>query len=84
MVICDLQAILLFRHVFHKTCVDPWLSEHCTCPMCKLNILKALGIVVSQDFLKCKGLLFKPNSLELENYHDVLDTLPWSYYLLLT
>ncbi|KAL6037094.1 hypothetical protein STEG23_007399, partial [Scotinomys teguina] len=33
------------RHVFHKTCVDPWLSEHCTCPMCKLNILKALGIV---------------------------------------
>lgn len=34
------------RHVFHKSCVDPWLSEHCTCPMCKLNILKALGIVV--------------------------------------
>ncbi|KAJ7419822.1 E3 ubiquitin-protein ligase RNF130 [Pitangus sulphuratus] len=33
------------RHVFHKVCVDPWLSEHCTCPMCKLNILKALGIV---------------------------------------
>ncbi|KAK2506810.1 hypothetical protein MC885_005646 [Smutsia gigantea] len=32
-------------HVFHKSCVDPWLSEHCTCPMCKLNILKALGIV---------------------------------------
>ncbi|CAB1325513.1 unnamed protein product [Coregonus sp. 'balchen'] len=33
------------RHVFHKLCVDPWLNEHCTCPMCKLNILKALGIM---------------------------------------
>lgn len=38
---------LLFRHVFHKMCVDPWLNEHCTCPMCKLNILKALGVMVS-------------------------------------
>jgi hypothetical protein len=37
----------LHRHVFHKLCVDPWLNEHCTCPMCKLNILKALGIMVS-------------------------------------
>lgn len=37
----------LCRHVFHKVCVDPWLNEHCTCPMCKLNILKALGIMVS-------------------------------------
>jgi len=38
---------LFFRHVFHKMCVDPWLNEHCTCPMCKLNILKALGVMVS-------------------------------------
>lgn len=36
------------RHVFHKMCVDPWLNEHCTCPMCKLNILKALGVMVSK------------------------------------
>ncbi|KAI9513565.1 hypothetical protein NQZ68_042426, partial [Dissostichus eleginoides] len=34
-------------HVFHKVCVDPWLNEHCTCPMCKLNILKALGIATA-------------------------------------
>lgn len=38
------------RHVFHKNCVDPWLLEHRTCPMCKMNILKALGIPVRLDY----------------------------------
>jgi len=35
----------LSRHEFHKLCIDPWLVEHRTCPMCKLNILKELGVV---------------------------------------
>ncbi|XP_074863726.1 E3 ubiquitin-protein ligase RNF128 isoform X2 [Carettochelys insculpta] len=42
----DVVRILTCNHLFHKTCIDPWLLEHRTCPMCKLDILKALGVEV--------------------------------------
>ncbi|XP_041461465.1 RING finger protein 150-like [Lytechinus variegatus] len=41
--ISDVLRVLPCKHSYHKTCVDQWLVENRTCPMCKLNILKALG-----------------------------------------
>ncbi|NXU05918.1 RN128 ligase, partial [Buphagus erythrorhynchus] len=40
----DVIRVLTCNHVFHKTCIDPWLLEHGTCPLCKCDILKVLGV----------------------------------------
>ncbi|VDP04824.1 unnamed protein product [Soboliphyme baturini] len=42
----DAVRVLICKHVFHKTCVDPWLLQHRTCPMCKMDFLKAFGYAV--------------------------------------
>ncbi|KAL1129590.1 hypothetical protein AAG570_012535 [Ranatra chinensis] len=37
--------VLPCGHEFHRSCIDPWLLEHRTCPMCKMDILKHYGFV---------------------------------------
>lgn len=48
---CSLSIMLTYilsfcRHIFHKSCVDPWLLDQRSCPMCKLDILRAYGMQV--------------------------------------
>lgn len=40
----DVVTVLTCDHLFHKGCIEPWLLERRTCPMCKCDILKALGV----------------------------------------
>ncbi|XP_077097293.1 E3 ubiquitin-protein ligase RNF128a [Siphateles boraxobius] len=40
----DVLSVLTCNHFFHRSCIEPWLLEHRTCPMCKCDILKALGV----------------------------------------
>jgi hypothetical protein len=69
----------LSRHMFHKSCVDPWLIEQRSCPMCKLDILKAYGLQVRpltflfffySSFISCNRSIF---FFFAKYYHNLFD-----------
>ena len=48
----DVVRHLTCCHLYHKKCIDPWLMEKGTCPQCKVDILKQLGLRDSEEIAR--------------------------------
>ncbi|PAA86833.1 hypothetical protein BOX15_Mlig010835g3 [Macrostomum lignano] len=44
--VSDAVRILPCKHFYHRSCIDPWLLDQRNCPLCKLDILKAVGLAL--------------------------------------
>ncbi|XP_074587652.1 E3 ubiquitin-protein ligase ATL6-like [Curcuma longa] len=36
-------------HVFHTECIDAWLADHVTCPVCRADLVAAAGDLIADD-----------------------------------
>ncbi|XP_077420561.1 E3 ubiquitin-protein ligase RNF128-like [Vanacampus margaritifer] len=45
----ELVTVLTCDHIFHQACIEPWLLDKRTCPMCKCDILKSLGVEMEDE-----------------------------------
>ncbi|KAJ1303409.1 hypothetical protein OPQ81_011601 [Rhizoctonia solani] len=68
-------AVLAFPcgHVFHRTCLLPWLSRHTTCPTCRFDIDPKSDTLVlpAEDELPPFPFMGGPNGLNFGDYFTV-------------
>lgn len=68
----DVLRILPYcRHAFHVTCIDIWLKQHSTCPVCRISLhdspdrKRAMRPVYSGAIRS----LYPREAFELDSYH---------------
>lgn len=70
-------------HVFHKSCCQEWLRQARTCPVCRMDIPRSLGIVDDDSgnerdrnhSLTQSGILFSRGPFRSEEFHQDLANL---------
>jgi hypothetical protein len=46
-------------HEFHNDCLQPWLAEHITCPLCRTLVARNLGVQYLGEPIGC-GVVIQP------------------------
>ncbi|CAE7066181.1 unnamed protein product [Rhizoctonia solani] len=66
-------AVLAFPcgHVFHRTCLLPWLSRHTTCPTCRFDIDPKSDTLVLPAEDELPPFMGGPNGLNFTDYFTV-------------
>lgn len=36
---CEVAVRMKCGHIFHEICIDTWLEENTTCPLCRINLI---------------------------------------------
>eukprot|EP00047_Mylnosiga_fluctuans_P018396 m.70489 g.70489 ORF g.70489 m.70489 type:complete len:482 (-) comp7596_c0_seq1:135-1580(-) len=70
-------------HKYHKACIDPWLLEHGTCPLCKAVIVELEPDITDQPRLTDRQLYFLLLSMHLRRGRRLPPEIEMEYFNLL-
>jgi hypothetical protein len=66
-----LQQLPICSHAFHKECIDQWLVNHSTCPICRVSLLQSGKVVPMNSPAQTPAALEMCSRLPLTEHDDV-------------
>jgi hypothetical protein len=65
-----LQQLPICSHAFHKECIDQWLVNHSTCPICRTSLLQSGKVVPMNSPAQTPAALEMCSRLPLAEHND--------------